>query len=133
MELTNLQKKLLSLIDKNGLATTSVMVGGYDVLRTILKGVNFLTKDLMLKTIYEVCNELGSFSLEYLGLEPIVMSKNENTITKLEVIYSERSIVVTYLSGGVYVNDYLIKNSDIDTIHLYEIVDALMDQYENNQ
>jgi len=133
MKLTNLQKKLLGLIDKDGLPTTSEMVGGYDVLRTILRGVNFLTKNVMLKTIDEVCDERGAFTLEYLGLEPIVISKNEDTITELQVIYSKSSQVSVHLSTGDYLKRYTIKNSEIDTIHLYEIVDALMDQYENNQ
>jgi hypothetical protein len=29
--------------------------------------------------------------------------------------------------------DNLVTTSEIDTIHLYEIVDVLMNQYENNQ
>jgi hypothetical protein len=34
---------------------------------------------------------------------------------------------------GLIDKNGLATTSEIDTIHLYEIVDALMNQYENNQ
>lgn len=133
MELTKLQQKLLNSINEFGLVTTSNMIGGYEYVLKVLKGVEFLTRDVMLKTIKEICEEYGSIPLYDLGLDSIVLYNDNGKIEQIENIGSTKCIVVAY--GGynydTELGEYMIKTSDIDTNHLYEIVDGMMDYHEN--
>ena len=133
MELTKLQQKLLNSINEFGLVTASDMIGGYEYVLKVLKGVEFLTRDVMLKTIKEICEEYGSMSLYDLGLDPIVLYNDNGKIEQIENILTTKCIVVVY-GGYKYeteLGEYMIKTSDIDTNHLYEIVDGMMDYHEN--
>jgi len=48
-------QSLLNHIQKGGLIKGSKLVGGYKNLKEILKGTNYLTRDVMVKTIIDVC------------------------------------------------------------------------------
>ena len=64
-------QSLLNYIQNNGLIKGSKLVGGYKNLKEILKGTDFLTRDVMVNTIIGVCKEKGGFSMQELGLEEI--------------------------------------------------------------
>lgn len=137
---------LLDYIQNKGLIKGSKLVGGYKNLKQILKGTDYLTRDVMLKTIFDVCKEKGGFSMEELGLEEITLDEGETLIRKLSFIDKNVIEVVTYEIGddGYFDEepvDYLTFNHNskfrngnyvLDTIHLYEILDAVMDVYEKS-
>ena len=137
---------LLNYIENNGLIKGSKLVGGYKNLRQILKGTDYLTRDVMLKAIFDVCKEKGGFSMEELGLEEITLDEGETLIRKLSFIDKNVIEVVTYEIGddGYFDEepvDYLTFNYNskfrngnyvLDTIHLYEILDGVMEKYEKD-
>lgn len=137
---------LLNYIQNNGLIKGSKLVGGFKNLKQILKGTDYLTRDVMYKTIFDVCKEKGGFSMEELGLEEITLDEGETLIRKLSFIDKNVIEVVTYEIGddGYFDEepvDYLTFNYNskfrngnyvLDTIHLYEILDAVMDVYEKS-
>ena len=137
---------LLNYIENNGLIKGSKLVGGFKNLKQILKGTDYLTRDVMFKAIFDVCKEKGGFSMQELGLEEITLDEGETLIRKLSFIDKNVIEVVTYEKDddGNYdeePDDYLTFNYNskfrngnyvLDTIHLYEILDAVMDVYEKS-
>ena len=137
-------QSLLNYIQKDGLIKGSKLVGGYKNLKEILKGTNYLTRDVMVNTIINVCKEMGGFSMPELGLEEIKLDEGETLLRNLSYIDKNGIEVVTYEKDddGNYdfksPDDYLSFNYDskfrngnyvLDTIHLYELVDGVMDVY----
>ena len=137
---------LLNYIQKNGLIKGSKLVGGYKNLKEILKGTNYLTRDVMVNTIIDVCKEKGGFSMQELGLEEITLDKGETLLRNLSYIDKNGIEVVTYEKDedGEWDEepvDWLSFNYDskfrngkyvLDTIHLYELVDGVMEKYEKD-
>ena len=138
-------QSLLNYIQKAGLIKGSKLVGGYKNLKEILKGINYLTRDVMVKTIIDVCKEKGGFSMQELGLEEIKLDEGKTLLRNLSYIDKNGIEVVTYEKDddGNYdeePSDWLSFNYDskfrngnyvLDTIHLYEILDAVIDTYTN--
>ena len=138
-------QSLLNYIQKFGLIKGSKLVGGYKNLKEILKGINYLTRDVMVKTIIDVCKEKGGFSMQELGLEEIKLDEGKTLLRNLSYIDKNGIEVVTYEKDddGNYdeePSDWLSFNYDskfrngnyvLDTIHLYEILDAVIDTYTN--
>ena len=137
-------QSLLNYIQKDGLIKGSKLVGGYKNLKEILKGTNYLTRDVMVNTIINVCKEMGGFSMPELGLEEIKLDEGKTLLRNLSYIDKNGIEVVTYEKDddGNYdfksPDDYLSFNYDskfrngnyvLDTIHLYELVDAVIDVY----
>ena len=137
-------QSLLNYTQKNGLIKGSKLVGGYNNLKEILKGTDFLTRDVMVNTIIGVCKEKGGFSMQELGLEEIKLDEGKTLLRNLSYIDKNGIEVVTYEKDddGNYdfksPDDYLSFNYDskfrngnyvLDTIHLYELVDGVMDVY----
>ena len=134
---------LLNYVQKDGLIKGSKLVGGYKNLKEILKGTNYLTRDVMVNTIIDVCKEKGGFSMQELGLEEIKLDEGETLLRNLSYIDKNGIEVVTYEIGddGYFDEepvDWLSFNYDskfrngnyvLDTIHLYEILDAVIDVY----
>jgi hypothetical protein len=134
---------LLNYVQKDGLIKGSKLVGGYKNLKEILKGTDFLTRDVMVNTIIGVCKEKGGFSMQELGLEEIKLDEGETLLRNLSYIDKNGIEVVTYEIGddGYFDEepvDWLSFNYDskfrngnyvLDTIHLYEILDAVIDVY----
>lgn len=132
------QESLLSAVKTMGLIDASKIVGGYNNLRKILKGVNYLDKNTMVKTIndfFEDISEEGFFYLTFLDLDlnPIVIKDENGELCQIETIYKEG--VQVYCYGGykyeTELEDFLIKYENLDEIHLYEIIDGVMDYYSN--
>ena len=61
-------QKLLRLIGFVGIMGASKLMGGYDVLRKVMKGHNFLTRENMIKTIQDFIEYNGTFTLNEIGL-----------------------------------------------------------------
>lgn len=137
---------LLNYIQNNGLIKGSKLVGGYKNLRQILKGTDYLTRDVMVNTIIDVCKEMGGFSMQELGLEEITLDKGETLLRNLTYIDKIGIEVVTYEKDeeGEWDEepvDWLSFNYDskfrngkyvLDTIHLYELFDGVMEKYEKD-
>ena len=143
-EISEKQTKLLKYIQDNGLIKGSKLVGGYENLKQILKGTDYLTRECMINTIIGVCKEMGGFSMQELGLEEIKLDEGKTLLRNLSYIDKNGIEVVTYEKDddGNYdfksPDDYLSFNYDskfrngnyvLDTIHLYELVDGVMDVY----
>jgi hypothetical protein len=138
-------QSLLNYIQKDGLIKGSKLVGGYKNLKEILKGTNYLTRDVMVKTIIDVCKEKGGFSMQELGLEEIKLDEGKSLLRNLSYIDKNGIEIVTYEKDddGNYDEepvDYLTFNYDskfrngnyvLETIHLYEILDGVIDTYTN--
>lgn len=137
---------LLNYIQNNGLIKGSKLVGGYKNLRQILKGTDYLTRDVMVNTIIDVCKEKDGVSLGDLGLEEITLDKGETLLRNLTFIDKNGIEVVTYEKDedGEWDEepvDWLSFNYDskfrngkyvLDTIHLYKLFDAVMEKYEKD-
>ena len=144
-EVDSKQSKLLEYINQNGVLTTIKLLGGLDNLKRQLKGVNWMTRDVMVNAIIDVCKEMGGFSMAELGLEEINLNESNGLLRNLSYIDKNGIEIVTYEKDedGDYNEepvDYLSFNYDskfrngnyvLDTIHLYEIFDAVIDTYTN--
>jgi hypothetical protein len=99
----------------------------------------------MVKTIIDVCKEKGGFSMQELGLEEIKLDEGKSLLRNLSYIDKNGIEIVTYEKDddGNYDEepvDYLTFNYDskfrngnyvLETIHLYEILDGVIDTYTN--
>ena len=145
-EVTSKQSKLLEYINQNGVLTTIKLIGGLDNLKRQLKGTDWMTRDVMLNTIIDVCKEMGEFTMYELGLEEITLDKGKSLLRNLSFIDKNGIEVVTYekdddgewdeepvdwLSFN-YDSKFLNGNYVLDTIHLYEIFDAVIETYFND-
>ena len=143
-EVNSKQLKLLEYINQNGVLTTIKSIGGFDNLKRQLEGTDWMTRDVMVNTIINVCKEMGGFSMQELGLEEIKLDEGKTLLRNLSYIDKNGIEVVTYEKDddGNYdfksPDDYLSFNYDskfrngnyvLDTIHLYELVDAVIDVY----
>ena len=142
-EVTSKQSKLLEYINQNGVLTTIKLLGGLDNLNRQLQGTDWMTRDVMLNTIIDVCKEMGGFSMTELGLEEIKLDESNGLLRQLSFIDKNGIEITSYEKGddGNYdeePEDYLSFNYDskfrngnyvLDTIHLYEILDAVIDVY----
>jgi hypothetical protein len=143
--LNQVKETLINIVNNEGLIEVSKLVGGYKNLKEILKGTNYLTRDVMVKTIIDVCKEKGGFSMQELGLEEIKLDEGKTLLRNLSYIDKNGIEVVTYEKDddGNYdeePSDWLSFNYDskfrngdyvLDTIHLYEILDAVMQKWED--
>ena len=144
-EVTSKQLKLLEYINQNGVLTTIKSIGGFDNLKRQLQGTDWMTRDIMINTIIDVCKEKGGFSMKELGLEDIKLDESNGLLRQLSYIDKNGIEITSYEKGddGNYdeePDDYLSFNYDskfrngnyvLDTIHLYEIFDAIIETYEN--
>ena len=144
-EVTNKQLILLNYVNQNGVLMTLNLLGGFVHLKRELKGTNWMTREVMVKTIIEICKEKGGFSMQELGLEEITLDEGETLVRKLSFIDKNSIEVVTYEKDddGEWdeePSDWLSFNYDskfrngnyvLDTIHLYEIFDAVINTYTN--
>ena len=142
-EVSSKQSKLLEYINQNGVLMTIKLIGGLDNLKRQLKGVDWMTRDVMVNTIIDVCKEKGGFSMQELGLEEINLDEGKSLLRNLSFIDKNGIEIVTYEKDddGNYdeePSDWLSFNYDskyrngnyvLDTIHLYEILDAVIDTY----
>ena len=142
-EVTSKQSRLLEYINQNGLLTTVKLLGGLDNLKRQLEGTDWMTREVMVNTIIDVCKEMGGFSMDELGLEEIKLEEGETLLRNLSFIDKNGIEIVTYEKGddGYYDEepvDWLSFNYDskfrngnyvLDTIHLYEIFDAVIETY----
>ena len=142
-EVSSKQSKLLEYINQNGVLMTIKLIGGLDNLKRQLKEINFLTRDIMVNTIIDVCKEKGGFLMSELGLEDIKLEEGERSLRKLGFIDKNGIEIHSYEIGedGNYdeePDDWLSFNYDskfsngnyvLDTIHLYEIFDGVIEQY----
>ena len=85
-EINSKQSKLLEYINQDGVLMTIKLLGGLDNLKRQLKGINFLTRDIMVNTIIDVCKEKGGFLMSELGLEDIKLEEGERSLRKLGFI-----------------------------------------------
>jgi hypothetical protein len=143
--LNQVKETLINIVNNEGLIEASKLVGGYKNLKEILKGTNYLTRDVMVKTIIDVCKEKGGFSMQELGLEEIKLDEGKTLLRNLSYIDKNGIEVVTYEKDddGNYdeePSDWLSFNYDskfrngdyvLDTIHLYEILDTVMQKWED--
>ena len=147
-EIDKKSQVLLKYVQRNGLIKGSKLVGGYNNLKQILKGTDYLTRQCMINTIKDYFNQPTSRPYldlnQDLGLEHIEIeegkdyfitlngiSKNKfdyivyeldkfgdyNEVHQTEVPYDAREV------GGEYM---------LETIHLYELVDGVMEKYEKD-
>ena len=142
-EVSSKQSKLLEYINQDGVLMTIKLLGGLDNLKRQLKGINFLTRDIMVNTIIDVCKEKGGFLMSELGLEEIKLNESNGLLRQLSFIDKNGIEIVTYEKDddGNYdeePSDWLSFNYDskfrngkyaLETIHLYEIFDAVIEQY----
>jgi len=142
-EVSSKQSKLLEYINQDGVLMTIKLLGGLDNLKRQLKGINFLTRDIMVNTIIDVCKEKGGFLMSELGLEEIKLNESNGLLRQLSFIDQNGIEISTYEKDddGNYdeePSDWLSFNYDskfrngkyaLETIHLYEIFDAVIEQY----
>ncbi len=140
----NRQEKLLGLINRRGIISASDAVGGYDSLRKFMKGYNFLTRENMIKTITDFIEINGSFDLNEIDVEEITLYNDGETLRNMYYLLKDGYEVAVYGldENGDWDEEnqttefygYNTINEDdeyiLDTNHLYEIVDGVMEKYE---
>jgi hypothetical protein len=142
-EVSDKQSKLLDYVNENGVLLTSKLMGGFENLKRTLEGTDWMSRDLMIKTIIDVCKEMGGFSMGELGLEEIKLDESNGLLRNLSYVDKNGIEITSYEKSKDEDNvweseDYLTFNYDskfrngkyvLDTIHLYEIFDAVIEQY----
>jgi len=140
-------QSLLNYIQKFGLIKGSKLVGGYKNLKEILKGTEYLNYNIMLDTIknyFEQPNTIQFLDLNNdLGLEHITLEKNNYHLMTLSGLFKkgfEYQIYEKDRDGDYDLTDDGVESFEdhnnrkehlLKTIHLYEIVDAIMEILEN--
>jgi hypothetical protein len=140
---------LIKLINSGGLLVASKFVGGYDNLRNILSGVEYLNRDVMINTIKDYFNQphrLQFLDLNNdLGLEHITLEKGNNHLITLSSLFKRGFTVQIYEKNddGEWeeIDDSVISFEDdesrkvpiLKTIHLYELIDGIMERWSNEQ
>ena len=146
-EVNEKQTILLNSIKEIGVLNVLKFIGSIDTLKASLKGTDWITREVMVNTIIDVCKEMGGFSMAELGLEEINLNESNGLLRNLSYIDKNGIELVTYEKDddGNYDEepvDWLSFNYDskfrngdyvLDTIHLYEIFDAVIDTYENER
>lgn len=146
-EVNEKQTILLNSIKEIGVLNVLKFIGSIDTLKASLKGTDWITREVMVNTIIDVCKEMGGFSMAELGLEEINLNESNGLLRNLSYIDKNGIEIVTYEKDddGNYDEepvDWLSFNYDskfrngdyvLDTIHLYEIFDAVIDAYENER
>ena len=146
-EVSEKQNILLNSVKENGVLSVLKFIGSINTLSRALKGVDWLTRDVMVNTIIDVCKEMGGFSMAELGLEEINLNESNGLLRNLSYIDKNGIEIVTYEKDGdgnydeepvdwlSFNYDSKFRNGDyvLDTIHLYEIFDAVIDTYENER
>ena len=146
-EVNEKQTMLLNSIKEIGVLNVLKFIGSIDMLKASLKGTDWITREVMVNTIIDVCKEMGGFSMAELGLEEINLNESNGLLRNLSYIDKNGIEIVTYEKDddGNYDEepvDWLSFNYDskfrngdyvLDTIHLYEIFDAVIDTYENER
>lgn len=136
-EATTLVPKLLKMINNGGFLTAIRSVGGYGNLRKIMKGTDYLSKDVMISTIKEVLEgESGHISLFELGLNPITIRTTSNERHNIEVI-SDNGLWIDVLDddeddGDDPIDGYSLSYEDIKRNDLFELFDGIIEYYEHN-
>jgi len=147
-EETSIQTKLKNKIDKAGLISASKLLGGYQNLRQTLRGTEYLNRDNMIKTIQDYFNRPHTLQFldlnNDLGLEHITLEKGNNHLITLSALFKRGFTVQIYEKDddGEWeeIDDSAISFEDdesrkvplLKTIHLYELIDAIMERYEND-
>lgn len=135
-EATTLVPKLLKMINNGGFLTAIRSVGGYGNLRKIMKGTDYLSKDVMISTIKEVLEgESGHISLFELGLNPITIRTIGNEIHNIEVISDNGLWIDVYVDydeddGDDPIDGYSLSYEDIKRNDLFELFDGIIEYYE---
>lgn len=129
----NIQDKIMNLVNKYGIIGAIKIVGTYDDLRELLKGKEFLTRENMIEVIIQVTQEVGGLGVNEIGLEPIVIKEPNIEIHQIE--YFGTYGVIVQVWGGYKMEtdegEYRMSYDGLDTIHLYEITDAMIEYYFN--
>ena len=147
-EIDKKSQVLLKYTQRYGLIKGSKMVGGYNNLKQILKGTDYLTRECMINTIKDYFIQPTSKSYldlnEDLGLEHIQIDEgHEYFITLNELSKKGFGYIVYELDEYEEYDEVHTANSDydaletsgkyfLDTIHLYELVDGVMEKYEKD-
>ena len=146
-EVDNKKSKLIKYIDRFGLIAASKLLGSYQNLRQTLKGTEYLNRDNMIKTIQDYFtqpNRLRFLDLNSdLGLEHITLEKSNHHLITLSGLFKGGYVIEVYEKDDYgefeLVHDTTMGFDDVDykkepllkTIHLYELIDAIMERYEN--
>jgi hypothetical protein len=147
-EVDNKKSKLIKYIDRFGLIAASKLLGGYQNLRQTLRGTEYLNRDNMVKTIQDYFKQPNSRNYlglnQALGLEHITLEKSDNHLITLSGLFKNGYDIIVYEKDdfGDYeeVHETTIVYENVDfkiekllkTIHLYELIDAIMERYEND-
>ena len=147
-EVDNKKSKLIKYIDRFGLIAASKLLGGYQNLRQTLKGTEYLNRENMVKTIQYYFNRPHTLQFldlnNDLGLEHITLEKGNNHLITLTALFKRGFTVQIYEKDddGEWeeIDDSAISFEDdesrkvplLKTIHLYELIDAIMERYEND-
>ena len=139
---------LLKYVQRNGLIKGSKLVGGYENLKQILKGTDYLTRECMVRTIKDYFNQPTSRPYldlnQDLDMEHIqIYDGDEHFITLNELSKKGFGYIVYELNEYEEYDEVHTANSDydardargeylLDTIHLYELVDGVMEKYEKD-
>jgi hypothetical protein len=146
-EIDKKTQTLLNYIQNNGLIKGSKLVGGYKNLKEILKGTDYLTRECMLKTIQDYFNQPNArnyLGLNNIGLEEIELEKGKDHLINLTGLFKQGYDVNVYekdeFDDWHEVHSTSVQYDDMDvnkkpllkTIHLYELIDGVMEQYEKD-
>jgi 4-hydroxy-3-methylbut-2-enyl diphosphate reductase len=139
------QSATLGLLEEE--ADLAIVVGGYNSLKKILKGCDYLTRDCMLNTIKDYFNQPNRLQFldlnNDLGLEHIELEKSSTHLITLSALFKRGFTVQIYEKDDdgywdeidestiSFEDDESRKDPLLKTIHLYELVDGIMDRWEN--
>ena len=139
---------LLKYTQKYGLIKGSKLVGGYNNLKQILKGTDYLTRECMVRTIKDYFNQPTSRPYldlnQDLDMEHIqIYEGDEYFITLNELSKKGFGYIVYELNEYEEYDEIHTANSDydardvrgeylLDTIHLYELIDGVMERWEQD-
>lgn len=126
------QQTMMDLINSSGIISAIQVFGDYETVKNVMGGYDFLTKDIMIKTINDVVSQnLDHLTLLDIGINPIITNEEDGELCQLELLAPGQAFVFCY--GGKDYNaeldDYGVEYQDLRNDDLQEIFEAVVEYH----
>ena len=126
------QQTMMDLINSSGIISAIQVFGDYETIKNVMGGYDFLTKDIMIKTINDVVSQnLDHLTLLDMGINPIITNEEDGELCQLELLTPGQAFVFCY--GGkdynMELDDFGVDYYDLSGDDLREIFEGVVEYH----